>query len=296
MYNLAPIVLFVYNRINHTKKTIEALQNNLLAKESDLFIFADGAREGDEKNVQEVREYIQNITGFKVVRIKEREENWGLAQSIIAGTTEIINEYGKIIVLEDDIICAPDFLKYMNGALDKYQTESKVFEVTGYSHLNEKEKDRVQDTYFAQMPSSWSWGTWQDRWECLDEYATGYERLIWDFRLRKRFNYDNAYDYYTMLMRQMNRRPHFSTKFLGKKQRIDSWAVRWYWSIFKQGGLTLYPKDSLIKNIGFDGSGTNCGICMKEDKVGCFNEQMKYEEQIEEKKWVREKIKRSLKG
>lgn len=295
MNDLAPIVLFVYNRIDHTKKTIEALQRNILANESELYIFSDGARTGDEEKVKEVRKYIKHISGFRNVQIKEREENWGLAKSVIAGTTEIIKKYNRVIVLEDDIICAPDFLKFMNWGLDKYQDEPKVFEVTGYSYLIEEEKKGIRDTYFSHLPSSWSWGTWQNRWEHFDEYAAGYERLIWNLKLRKKFNYDNAYDYYTMLMSQMGRRSLASIKLWRKKKPIDSWAIRWYWAIFKHGGLTVHPKDSLIENIGFDGSGTHCGVSTKWNKIGSLNEDMQYEDTIEEQKWIRDKIRRSIK-
>jgi hypothetical protein len=295
--DLAPIVLFVYNRMEHTKQTIEALKKNSLAEASDLYIFADGPKKGQEEKVEQVRQYIKTIGGFKSVHITEREKNFGLANSVIAGVTEVVEKHGKIIVLEDDIVCTPDFLEYMNCSLIKYQMVKKVFAVTGYSFFrdenvqSENEKENIPDTYFLQLPSSWSWGTWKDRWAYFDAQAMGYKRLKWNRKLRDAFNYDNTYDYYSMLMKQMK-----SNAFKNKKKQVDSWAVRWYWSIFKQGGLTLFPRDSFVENVGFDGSGTNC---TKDDSQRgaikkMYDEKIKYEDVIEERQWIRDRVKKCL--
>src|SRR3989338_525512 len=129
---LAPITVFVYNRPWHIKQTIESLKKNKEAKKSDLFIFSDGPKnEDDQKKVDEVRKYIKKVNGFKMVTIIERQKNLRLANSIIAGVTEIINKYGKIIVLEDDLIASPYFLKFMNKGLDLYKKEERVASIHG---------------------------------------------------------------------------------------------------------------------------------------------------------------------
>lgn len=297
MENLAPIVLFVYNRVEHTKQTVEALLQNDLAEESDLYIYSDGPKDGEERKVERIREYIRTIKGFRNVYIKEREKNWGLAHSIIAGVTEVIDIHGKIIVLEDDLICAKSFLRYMNGGLDKYKSEKKVFSVTGFSFLSSGESKRIPDTYFLSLTSSWTWATWKDRWQYFDEEAKGYGELRWNYKLRKKFNYDNTYDYYLMIKNQMRKNTVW-TKLLGKKP-IDSWAIRWYWSVFKQGGLTLYPRETLVINEGFDGSGTHCDASgdkqFVRENFGVEKYDMVYEDVIEEKKWIRERVKKALK-
>ena len=118
---LAPIVLFVYNRPWHTQQTIEALQKNELVLESELFIYSDAAKIDDVKQaVDEVRSYIKSINGFKKITIIEREENWGLANSIIDGVTTIVNQYSKIIVLEDDLVTSPFFLKFKKPFKDRF--------------------------------------------------------------------------------------------------------------------------------------------------------------------------------
>lgn len=176
---LAPITLFVYNRPDHTNKTIEALKKNKFAKESELFIFSDGPKkQEDASKVKEVRKYLKTIDGFNDVFIKESEKNKGLANSIISGVTEVINKYRKVIVLEDDLITSPVFLEYMNFLLNRYEAEKKVYSVTGYNHpekIMKIPKDYKYDIYFNPRASSWSWGTWKDRWDNVDWEVKDFE-------------------------------------------------------------------------------------------------------------------------
>ena len=174
---LAPIVLFVYNRLNHTKKTLEALQKNQLAKESNLFIYSDSAKtDNDKPAVKQVREFIKTIVGFKEITIIERDKNLGLAESVIDGVTKVVCEFGKVIVLEDDLVTSPKFLKFMNEALDFYQEEDNVYSITGYSHT-----DRdicLSDSYFLNLTSSWSWATWSNKWKQLSRDKKQLQKII----------------------------------------------------------------------------------------------------------------------
>lgn len=241
--NLSPIILFVYNRPWHTQKTIEALQNNELASESELFIYADNAKNKNHDNqVLKVRKYIKKIGGFKKVTIIEREKNWGLSKSIIDGVTKVINKYGRVIVMEDDLLVSPYFLKYMNASLCKYEYEVKVIQIAGYMFpLNINIKG---DALFLPLTSSWGWATWKRAWDLFDIDATGYEQLKNEPILRERFNLNGAYDYFSMLEDQIN-------------GRIDSWAIRFYLTAFLSDSLTLYPRETLVINNGFDGSGVH---------------------------------------
>ncbi len=244
--NLSPIVLFVYNRPFHTQQTILALKQNELADFSDLIIYSDGPKnEKSVQKVQEVREYIKAATGFKSILIHKSEKNNGLANSIIKGITKTLDTYGKAIVLEDDLITSRYFLMYMNEALLRYENEEKVMQVSGFSFSNGISFEN--DSFFLSFVTSWGWATWKRAWEHLDPDTKGYELLKHDKKLRYRFNLKGAYDYFNLLE-------------LYKMGKIDSWAIRWYLSVFLHNGLTLYPKKTMVVNIGFDGSGTNCGI------------------------------------
>jgi hypothetical protein len=240
---LAPIALFVYNRPMHTRRTVEALLENEPVAESDLFIFSDAAKKPEAaESVRKVREYIRTITGFKSVKIVERDRNWGLANSIIDGVTSVVNQYGQVIVLEDDLVVSPYLMEYMNAALERYQDDERVMQISG--HMFPTDFAATTDAVFLPMTTSWGWATWARAWEHFDPRTTGYARLKADAVLRKRFNLDGAYDYFSMLEAQL-------------AGRVDSWAIRWYLSVFLHGGLVLFPRMSLVKNTGFDGSGTH---------------------------------------
>lgn len=239
----APIVLFTYNRLWHTQQTVEALQRNLLASESELFIFSDGGKnEGDWKKVYAVREYLHTIDGFKKTHITEQKENKGLANSIIDGVTKIVNEYGRIIVLEDDLVTSKYFLQYMNDALKIYETCEEVACISGYTYPI----DTLPDTFFIKGTDCWGWATWKRGWDLFN--ANGKELLeqICSRGLEAEFDFENSYPYTQMLKDQIN----------GKN---NSWAIRWYASAFLNNKLCLYPKKTFVQNIGFDGSGTHCG-------------------------------------
>lgn len=236
---LAPILLFSYKRLTTLKKTIQALHQNELAPESELFIFSDAAKtSADEPLVQEVRDFIKTISGFKKIQIFEAKENKGLAKSIIEGVTQIINEYGKVIVVEDDLLTSPNFLVYMNKALNFYEKNPKVFSIAGYSYnVPMLRKSWPKDYYVTYRTSSWGWGSWKDRWALIDWDVKGYNEFIKNSKEVKRFS---------LLGRDANR--------LLKKQmagRIDSWGIRMCFSQFKQNRFTIYPKVSKIQNIGF---------------------------------------------
>ena len=241
---LSPIVLFVYNRPLHTKQTLEALQKNELAKESELFIYSDEAKNEDaRKSVDEVREYIHKIDGFKKVTIIKREKNWGLADSIIDGVTKIVNEYGKIIVLEDDLVTSPYFLKFMNNSLDFYKDEEKVWHVSGYSQPFDK--DNLKEHFFIKPTTCWGWATWSNRWK--------YFRKDTDYFLRQ-FDKSKVYDFNIK-----NSYPYHSHIVMNSEKKINTWAIFWYATVYFNQGLSLHPLKSFVENIGHDGSGMHCG-------------------------------------
>lgn len=246
---LAPIVLFVYNRPWHTKQTVEALQKNELAKESELIIYSDAPKNEDVKNsVEEVRDYIKAIDGFKKVTIIERDKNWGLANSIIDGVTKIVNEYGKIIVLEDDLVTSKYFLKFMNEALEFYKNDKRVFSISGYTYAYDA-KIKHDDVFLFYGASSWGWSTWLDRWQKVDFEVKDYEELLTNKAKQKKFNRGGDF-LFDMLKAQM-------------KGQIDSWAIRFSYSHSKNNSFCLFPSKSMVQNIGHDSSGTHCGTSDK---------------------------------
>lgn len=242
---LAPILLFVYNRPEHVKRTLAALEQNILAKESELFIYSDAARSPqDEASVAEVRKMIRTaLPFFKQVNIIERETNWGLARSIIDGVTTQINCYERVIVLEDDLIVAPYFLKFMNDALDTYQHEEKVGHIQACDFTQDAS---LPDTFLIKWTGSWGWATWKRAWKYFNPDGKALLEELQRRKLTYTFDFNGKYGYTRMLRRQTE----------GKN---NSWAIRWNASLFLNDILSLNVGKSLVQNEGFDGSGTNCG-------------------------------------
>lgn len=241
--DLSPIVLFTYNRPLHTKRTLEAIKKNELSLQSDLIVYSDGPKnESDLPDVEKVREYARNVIGFKSVKIIEREQNWGLAKSIIDGVTTTVQQYGTVIVLEDDIVTAPCFLNYMNDALRLYQHEKKVWHISGWNYPIECHNPR--ETFLWRAMNCWGWGTWDDRWQ---HFTNNIDYFISSFSKKEinRFNLDGHEDFWEQVI-------------ANKNGKIETWAIFWYATIFVHKGLCLNPVQTFVRNTGHDGSGTHC--------------------------------------
>jgi len=241
---LAPIIIFSYNRPEHLYKTVKALQQNQFANQSDLFVFSDGFKgEADKPLVEKVRYFLRTINTFKSVTIIERKKNYGLAVNIIDGVKQIIDQYGKAIVLEDDLVTSPFFLKFMNEALEVYEKNEDVLSIHGYIY---PVKRKMPDTFFLIDPGSLGWATWKNRWDLYEPDGT---KLLTELRQKKLttvFDYDSTYPFTKMLINQTE----------GKN---SSWVIRWYAYALLNKKLTLYPGKSLVFHIGNDGSGTHEG-------------------------------------
>ncbi|MEH0157816.1 hypothetical protein V6R21_27245 [Limibacter armeniacum] len=249
---LAPIVLFIYNRAWHTEKTLEALSQNNLADQSTLYIYADGpkdsASEADLAEIAATRQVAHKKQWCKEVHIIESDKNKGLADSIVEGVTAVVNQYGKVIVLEDDITTSKGFLQYMNDALNLYAEQPNVMHISGFlpQQFPNAKQYELPETFFLTFMSCWGWATWKDAWAKIN-LDTGYllEEINKENKLNA-FNLDGAISFHQQLEWNL-------------QGKMKTWAIKWFTSIFLEGGLCLYPKQTLVRNIGFDGSGENSG-------------------------------------
>jgi len=252
--NLAPIVLFVYNRLAHTKATVEALQKNTGATESELFIYSDGAKsESGRAEINKVREYIQTIQGFKTVHIVEKDHNMGLSASVIAGVSEVLQNYDQVIVLEDDLLTATDFLEYMNEALSFYKEDLSIYSISGYTFPSPHLEEIKGDVFLYPRPASWGWATWKNRWEKADWTMPDFDQFYNDIPAIRSF-LRGGEDMFMMLLKQ-------------QKGLIQSWAIRWAYVHFKHQAHSLYPFRSKVRSIGTDNSGTNLPNTKKYDTL-----------------------------
>lgn len=251
---LAPIALFVYNRPGHTQRTVEALRTSELARQSDLFVFADGAKnEHAVAAVGEVRKLIRAIDGFKSVTIIERERNLGLSKSVISGVTQLCNDYGRAIVVEDDVLTAPDFLVFVNQGLHRYKEESGVFSIGAFNLPIVTPEAYSYDAFWSYRFFCWGWGTWKDRWEKADWSVKDFPEFMADRKKQERFN-QGGDDLSWLLARHM-------------EGKVDSWDTVWAYTHSKHDAVSLLPVSSKVYNIGLDGSGTHCKRAAFKQKV-----------------------------
>ncbi len=245
--NLAPIGIFVYKRPEHTRRTVEALAKNDLASDSDVFIFSDGHKnEKDAQGVNDVRAYIHTLSNkglFKSVTLIESEKNNGLHDSLIAGVSKLMNEYGKAIIVEDDIETSPDFLRFMNGALDYYREDEKIWSVSGNSFCSRAVEKSKNDVLWSYRGDCWGWGSWKDRWDKVDWDISNYDNFIKDKKAQKIFNRGGR-DLTMLLQKQIN-------------GEIDSWAIIWVFQEYLESMISIAPRNAKVRNIGLDGSGTH---------------------------------------
>lgn len=247
---LAPIALFVYNRPEHTKRTLEALLRNKESHESILHVFADGPKQGaseeTRKKINEVRDIISHINGFQSVILHVFDNNKGCARSVREGITEVVQQYGRIIVVEDDIVPIPQFLSYLNKALNVYYARKDIWTIGGYGlQISLPAKYTAKhDLYLVHRSCSSGWATWADRWNNIDWGVSDSSLFFSNTKKRKHFD-KGGEGMSQMLFDQLT----------GK---TDAWDIIWDYHIYKHNGYCIRPIKSFCTNIGFDGSGTHC--------------------------------------
>ena len=236
--NLSPVVLFCYNRPDNTRITLDALAGNQLADQSTLIIYCDGPKKSmsqlDLDRIKEVRELADEEHRFAVVKVIKRDENIGLAQSIITGVSAVVNEYGSAVVLEDDILCSKYFLRFMNDALAKYKDHPKVFSIGGCNYF--ALGNNIPSIFAVPVADCWGWATWKDRW---DLFEVDSQKLVLEIQQRglvNEFSLLGYYDFFGMLKSQ-------------RDGKISSWAIRWQATIFLNNMLTIYPNPSVTQHL-----------------------------------------------
>ena len=242
---MAPVLLFAYARPKHLQTAVESLLRNAEASQTPLVVYSDAPKTLEEQPlVDAVRRYARSIEGFASTSLIERPTNFGLARSIIDGVTAAFTLHDRVIVVEDDLVVSPHFLRYMNQALTLYAEESRVASIHGYTYPTE---ETLPETFFQRGADCWGWATWARAWQYFDADGERLLQAIRFGRLTREFDLNGAFKYSKMLADQV-------------AGRNNSWAIRWHASCFLKNMLTLYPGRSLVENIGNDGSGTHCGV------------------------------------
>lgn len=264
---MSPIVLFVYNRAAETERLIKTLVQCPEAKESDLFVFSDGAKsvEGEGK-VAEVRALFDGLKGFKSVSLIAQESNKGLSRSVIDGVSEILARYESAIILEDDLVLSPSFLTFMNDALETYRHRKDIWSISGYTPAIEIPANYPNDVFLVQRPQCWGWATWADRWALIDWEAIQ-AGVLKNLSLRKSFN--------------LGGNDLYRTLDIWKHGRMDVWAIRWVFAAWLQHSWTLNPTRSLVQNGGLAEKATHGGWNDSRHEVEISQESVRLEPDIQ---------------
>lgn len=242
---VCPVAIFAYKRPKHLQQAVSSLLVNPEAADTDVFIFCDAPKESkDQAAVSSVRAYAKTVTGFKKVTVVERETNFGLSRSITAGVGQLCRCYGRVAVVEDDVLVSEYFLSWVNAALDKYENDDRVLSVGCYVFPTQM---LLPENFFLQIPDCWGWAVWERSWHLYRSDGASLLRELMLRCLENRFDFEGSYPYTKMLRAQIH----------GEN---DSWAVRWYATLLLANGLTVYPGQSMTRNIGFDGSGRHCAV------------------------------------
>lgn len=251
MKSLAPIILFAYNRPVHTLKTLEALRNNSLAKNSKLIIYLDGPKGNAAPDmlarIKQVRDVAKSEKWCGEVEVIESKQNLGLFKSIVNGVTTTIQKFGRVIVLEDDVLVSKGFLEYMNNALDFYENIESVMHISAFTRPEFQELPVQQDTYFFYHTSCWGWATWERAWSLFKPDALLLKREVFKKGGINKLNMDHSFEIF------------WGLKAISQN-KFQSWNYLWHSTVFLNNGYSLHPRKSLVQNIGHDGSGTNCEV------------------------------------
>ncbi len=239
----APIAIFIYKRPDHLRRMLETLVACEGFDQSQVFVFGDGPKSPEQAPAaEEARAVARAMLGDRA-EYRFQDSNRGLANSVIAGVSELTERFGRVIVIEDDLVLAPQFLSFINSALEHYKDDEQVMQVSGFMFDVPELRER-REAVVLPLTTSWGWGTWHRAWQKFDATASSWPAIRANAAERRRFDLDGCYDYSEMMERQA----------IG---RSDSWAIRWYLSVFSHRGLVIYPPSSLVANTGMDGSGSH---------------------------------------
>ncbi len=240
-----PVALFTYNRPNHVRRALAALENCARLDECRIHIYCDGPKSPEQSAaVDASRRIVRECAPRMGAEVVERSLNLGLACSVVTGVTELCQRYGRAVVLEDDFVVSPDFLSYMLEALDRYQDAPGVYQISGY--MFPTPHPPKPDAFFLPLTTTRGWATWERAWSIFDWNAAGADEQLADPQTRKRFDLDDSYPYFALLKKRLS-------------GQDDSWGILWWYAVFRAGGLVLHPRRSLVWVGGFDGSGTHWG-------------------------------------
>ncbi|UTW14260.1 hypothetical protein [Marinobacterium rhizophilum] len=243
-------------------KTVESLKKNTLAKKTNVYFFSDAPKVGDETKVGMVRSYLTSVSGFLSVNIVERSDNCRVSNNR-GGMEFLLNRYGKVIFMEDDIVTAPGFIRFVNEGLEFSKNIGSVFAVGGHTPNLYSLRCLSCDNYYSSRFHGWGFGIWKDRYEKISKIPS------WDL-----IKYDPE------TVKNLKAMGSDMTAMIRSESegRINAFDIRSCYYMAKNEKYMLLPKMALVKNIGLDGSGVHCGADDPYDDALWLKEDFNFDE------------------
>lgn len=233
--------MVAYNRPRHLAQCLEQLKTSRRFSRLPCIVALDGPQGmHDASLIRECKQVAQKVLQ-KNGRIHVQRKNLGCGRHIIRAVCGVLKEYESIIVVEDDLLVAPEFLDIMVGGLLFYRDALQVCSLNGYVLPG---LVTPSSGYLQRGAECQGWATWRRAWNGLRTSAKELSEEIRGRGLVDDFNLSGTYDYFGMLEKVA-------------KGQSNTWAVVWHASVFCANGLGWYPPVSLVQNVGLDGSGTH---------------------------------------
>lgn len=233
------IGVFVHARPEHTARVLESLR---ACAPSKIHVFSDGpSRDQDWERVEKVRGIVAAVDWCEVDLVAH-ERNLGLDGNIRYGVDRILASHPHGVFLEDDCLPTPRMLEYFRAGFERYEARREVMHLNAYSPFHRPVGDSGLDAFASRRCLSWGWGTWRRAWEQARFDRNLVEEVLGSDELRGKVALGGR----ELLPRLL------------EKGADNHWDMYWTLSVLLAGGVCITPLKSLVRSIGFDGTGVNC--------------------------------------
>lgn len=237
------IVVLAYNRPSHLQRLLISLQNSGINK---ISLYLDKPNdEISQFNQKEIIRMIDAAQFWLKSEVKRNKKHLGVSKSIKFVLDKEFKKFSKIIFLEDDCVPFKFFFDFTLKCLEKFENNNEIMSVCGYQLPFFKKKEKVITNIFLKRFMPWGWATWKNRWKKYNGSFSDIKNEIFNSK-------EKIYI------------PKEIKKYLKNKRLLnnseDVWSINWSLLHYLNNSFCVYPNISLIRNIGFDGSGIHCNF------------------------------------
>lgn len=247
MSTRAAVALIIFRRPDLAKAVLDVIAE---AKPSRLFIFADGpspVRPGEAEKCAATRAAVEHITWDCEVVRDYSPTNMGPWRRIASGITAAFEQVDELIVLEDDCLPDPTFFRFCDDLLERYRDDERIMHIAG-NHFHSKSPREIPYSYsFAWHNIAWGYATWKRAWKHFDLGLPAWRELRDTDFLRQIVGNPIAVDFYRKIFDELHASPG----------EVDGYDYSWSFACWSQGGLSILPDRTLVRNFGFGADSTH---------------------------------------